>query len=98
MDIINPTSSFDFEYANNYFADIKIFQFAEYAKNEGGFLEQRGQVSTGSPDVIYGWTLRKAWPILVAPQQVTWAETDIVRLQVTFTYKYWDRRDFLRQQ
>lgn len=98
MEIINPTSTFNFEYANNYFADIKIIQFAEYAANEGNFLEQRGQTSTRSPDIIYGWTLRKAWPILVAPQQVTWADSDILRLQVTFTYKYWDREDFIGQQ
>ena len=43
------------------------------------------------PEIIYGWKLLKAWPMMVNPQQVTWADTDILRLQVTFAYKYWDR-------
>jgi hypothetical protein len=43
------------------------------------------------PEVIYGWRLLKAWPMMVNPQQVTWADTDILRLQVSFAYKYWDR-------
>ena len=47
---------------------------------------------TIKPIATYGWRLNKAWPTLVNPQQVTWADQDILRLQVTFTYKYWDRK------
>ena len=43
------------------------------------------------PEVIYSWRLLKAWPMMVNPQQVTWADTDVLRLQVSFAFKYWDR-------
>lgn len=87
MDAINPTTSYNFNYASDYYATIKVYQFHEI-----------GQVidnSTKPPKLgqlpVYGWTLYKAWPTLVAPQQVTWADQDILRLQVSFTYRYWDR-------
>jgi hypothetical protein len=84
MEYINPTTSFNFEYPNNYYCTIQIFQFSEF----GG---------VNAPlNAIYGWTLNKAWPTLVAPQQVTWADQDILRLQVTFAYKYWDRPDYVK--
>jgi hypothetical protein len=89
MDIINPPTSFNFEYAANYYSTVKIYQLANYSSKNS---QTQGAVTSG--DVIYGWTLRKAYPILVVPQQVTWADNDILRLQVTFTYKYWDREDF----
>ena len=82
MEYINPTTSFNFEYPNNYYCTIQIFQFSEF-----------GGVQSPS-NAIYGWTLNKAWPTLVNPQQVTWADQDILRLQVTFAYKYWDRPDY----
>ena len=80
MDIINPTSNWNYEYADNYYGSIDIFQISEY-----------GLEGTGKPFATYGWTLNKAWPTLVAPQQVTWNDQDVLRLQVTFAYKYWDR-------
>jgi len=83
MEYINPTTSFNFEYPVNYYCNIQIFQFSEF-----------GGRNTPS-NAIYGWTLNKAWPTLVAPQQVTWADQDILRLQVTFAYKYWDRPDYI---
>lgn len=125
MNIINPVDNFNFEYANNYCSDIKVYQFAEYSTKDqtrngfgaiqrsGGFTpftqRQEQQLNAdeanktiapqpqnaSGPDIIYGWTLRNAWPILVAPQQVTWQDQDILRLQVTFTYRYWDRKDFM---
>lgn len=86
MDVINPTTSFNFEYASNYYCTIQIYQLAEYAAGTGQGLKQ--------PLPTYGFRLNKAWPTLVAPQQVTWADQDILRLQVTFAYKYWDRPDY----
>lgn len=83
MDIINPTSNWNFEYADNYYGTINIYQIAEY-----------GAEGTSKPFATYGWTLNKAWPTLVAPQQVTWNDQDVLRLQVTFAYKYWDRPDY----
>ena len=100
MDVINPVSSFNFEYANNYFSEIKIYQFAEYSSKDQQQNPNKGPLpqNNSAPDIVYGWTLRKAYPILVQPQQVTWADQDILRLQVTFTYKYWDRLDFMNTQ
>ena len=82
MELINPTTNFTFEYPENYYATIQIFHLSEVA-------DVRGQYQG-----IYGLSLYKAWPTLIAPQQVTWADNDILRLQVTLTYKYWDRPDY----
>lgn len=124
MEIINPTNSFNFEYADNYYAQITIFQFGEWSSKDPAqngstssknvnpmaqalpFTETQEQnlrqqeragnvraapMNATAPDVIYSWRLNKAWPTLVAPQAVTWADNDVLRLQVTFAYKYWDR-------
>ena len=135
MNVINPVSNFHFEYANNYWSDIVIYQLGEFSskdptplgfgglsinnptwspqpgrgpltRNDEESLRMREAARGGTaaldqsrataPDIIYGWTLRRAWPILVSPQQVTWQDQDILRLQVTFTYKNWDRENFMR--
>ena len=77
MEYINPTTNFNFQYPDNYYASIDIYQLAEYGDKDA--------------KATYGWRLHKAWPTLVTPQQVTWADNDILRLQITFAYKYWDR-------
>ena len=100
MDIINPTTSFHFKYPADYYSTIEVFHYAEFGKEGsgiGGSKVPTNIKSSGSPaikyepEIIYGWRLLKAWPMMVNPQQVTWADTDILRLQVTFAYKYWDR-------
>jgi hypothetical protein len=102
MDYINPTTNYNFEYAENYYCDVFIYQFAEHSTkappvaSDNINLMPVPRPDGFAPDIIYGWTLRRAWPMLVAPQQVTWADNDILRLQVTFTYKHWDREDFKR--
>ena len=85
LELINPTNIWDFNYAKQYYCKIEIFQFAEFG--EPG----RAQNGAGIPKPVYQWNLWQAWPMLVAPQQVTWAETDILRLSVTFAYRYWSR-------
>lgn len=89
QDIINPTSTFNFRYPDKYYAQIDIFQFADYSKGTGS--SKFDPKFPLEPQVIYSWRLNKAWPTLVAPQQVTWADQDILRLNVTFAYKWWDR-------
>lgn len=81
MEFINPTTSFNFAYPQEYWSTIQIFQLAEYGVAK----------TSRAPKATYGWTLHKAWPTLVNPQQVSWADNDILRLQITFSYKYWDR-------
>lgn len=82
MNFINPVNDFNFAYPNEYYADIGIYQLSEYSG-----LSQ----NSDKPNYVYAWRLRNAWPTVVNPQQVTWADSDILRLQVTFTYRYWDR-------
>lgn len=102
MDYINPTTSYNFEYAENYYSDVFIYQFAEHSTKAPPVARDNMNLipvprpDNFAPDIIYGWTLRRAWPMLVAPQPVTWADNDILRLQVTFTFKNWDRDDFKR--
>lgn len=100
MDIINPPTSYHFKYPDEYWTDIDIFQYAEYGSAAASLSNSviPGIPRTANPqnnyayEPIYGWTLMKAWPVMVSPQQVTWAEGDALRLQVTFSYKNWKRQ------
>lgn len=80
MDMINPVNNFDFNYKDDYACKIDIFQFSDY-----------DTTGRGSPDPIYLFSLQDAWPILVNPQPVTWADDQFLRLGVTFTYFKWTR-------
>lgn len=92
MELINPTKTFNFSYPEDYWSEISVFQLGEIGIGEGGVIYQKANPQQRlKPVASYGWTLRKAWPTLINPQQVTWADPDILRLQVTFSYKYWDR-------
>jgi hypothetical protein len=81
MDIINPVDNFNFQYRANYVARIDVFQFAEYPNVR----------KATAPKAVYQWSLNDAWPMNVAEQQVTWANQDVLRLSVSFTYRYWSR-------
>ncbi len=85
LDYINPVSSFNFRYPNEYFSEVEIFQYAEWGTGGGG------RTSKPVPQITYHWKLMKAWPTLVNDQAVNWADQDILRMQVTFAYKYWER-------
>ena len=82
MGVINPVNIFDFNYAKDYYCNIELYQLAEYPAAAQGAT---------APRATYMWTLRNAWPMQVNPQPVTWADQDILRLSVTFTYQYWTR-------
>lgn len=86
LDYINPISNFRFRYPNEYYCMINIYQYPEYGI---------GDFRKPMPTVSYNWCLHKAWPTLVNPQPVNWAEQDILRLQVSFAYKYWDRPNLI---
>lgn len=85
MEIINPTNIFDFNYAKDYMCQIDVFQLAEYPG-------PTSKTNPTEPKAVYAWTLHDCWPMLVNPQPVTWADTDILRLSVTFAYRYWSRK------
>ena len=81
MEIINPTNIFDFNYAKQYYCQIDVYQLVEYGQSE----QSKDMKAT------YQWTLHNAWPYLVNPQKVTWADNDILTLDVAFSYQYWTR-------
>jgi hypothetical protein len=83
MDLINPVTTFDFNYRDDYACQIDIFQFSEQDMKRG----------YGTMDPEYMFSLKDAWPVLVSPQQVTWADDQFLRLGVTFTYTKWMRGD-----
>jgi hypothetical protein len=87
LDFINPVNTFNFEYPNNYYSQVDVYQYTEWGS----------PVTGGTPmaNISYQWRLNKAWPTVVSEQAVNWAEQDILRLQVTFAYKYWDRPSLL---
>jgi hypothetical protein len=80
MDMINPINTYDFNYRDDYGCQIDIFQYSEYASINGV-----------DSDPIYMFSLKQAWPVLVNPQPITWADDQFLRLGVTFTYYKWER-------
>lgn len=85
MSVINPTNTFDFNYRDDYRSDIDVYQYSEVA-NEN--LE---------PDPKYWITMHNAYPLIINPQPVTWADNQAQRLIVTFTYTHWSRRGLDRE-
>ena len=93
LDLINPTDTFNYAYPNEYWSQIDVFQYTEYADpSPVGPLASIPLVSmTLTPHISYQWSMIKAWPIAVNAQPVNWAEQDVLRLNVTFAYKNWER-------
>jgi hypothetical protein len=81
MEIINPTNLWDFNYRDQYRANIDIFQLAEAPNSTNGT----------APKAVYKWTLWDAYPTTINPQPVSWADDNIQRLSVSFTYSHWTR-------
>lgn len=85
MEVINPSNRYDFAYRNSYLATINIFQMSDVS------IDAEGEGSTKQGQQRYALTLQKAFPILVNPQPVTWADDNFQRVTVTFTYTRWIR-------
>lgn len=81
MEIINPTNLWDFNYRDDYSALIDIYQLTDIRENK----------DATAPIASYQWTLHDAYPVVVNPQQVTWADDNFQRLTITFTYTKWTR-------
>lgn len=101
MDVINPPNSYHFKFPNEYWTDIEVFQYAEFGSEQNANMSTnviKGIPRNANPQnkyeaqPIYGWKIMKAWPVALNPQQVTWADSDILRLQVSFAYKSWTRQ------
>jgi hypothetical protein len=82
MTVINPINTWDFNYRDDYYANIDIFQFGEF----GEFSNSRG------PEAFYKFTLHNAYPVLINPQPATWSDDQFQRLVASFTYTHWSRK------
>jgi len=76
IELINPKTTYDFEYRDNYATNIDIWQFSEIEGDNG----LRATYKIG---------LEHAYPIMVSPLSMNWAEDNFHRLQVTFTFLHW---------
>lgn len=88
MEIINPTNTWDFSFRDEYSALIDIYQLTDVPNNQ---RPETGPYKPGNPTASYQWTLHDAYPLVVNPQQVTWADDQFQRLTITFTYTKWTR-------
>ena len=92
MNVINPVNSYDFEYRDNYITNIEIYQMSDVdigntqGSSPTSSVQERGQGR-------YKFTLAGAYPVLVNPQPVTWADDNFHRITVTFTYSRWYKND-----
>lgn len=99
MEVINPTSTFDFNYKDNYKAEIHMFQFSEAGKRNTTEPNREPAVPSSTtnqfsePIATYAWTLHDAYPILINPQPVTWADDNFQRLAISFTFSKWTRKN-----
>ena len=85
MELINPNATYNFSYRDSYTSKIELFQISDLA----GF----GADIATPPNAQYKFTFEEAYPILLQPQPVTWADDNFHRLTVTFTFKKWWRED-----
>jgi hypothetical protein len=91
MESINPTNTFDFNYRSEYETKIDIIQLAEYGTATG---VGPSTATATYPKQTYMITLYNAYPALVNPQPMTWADDQYQRLAVTFTYHKWRRENY----
>jgi hypothetical protein len=91
MEKINPTNNFDFAYKNQYWAQITVFQLSDVAKPFSVPTQTNPNPEPPAPVPLYAWTIVEAFPTQIQAQAVDWAQQDILRLTVTFAYRYWYR-------
>lgn len=85
LDFINPISTWRFRYQVEYATTIMVYQYPDYAAGSGR------NSKSWTPIASYAWRFNRTWPTLVNPQPVTWAEQDVLRLQISFAFNFWDR-------
>lgn len=82
LDLINPKSSYDFDYRENYESQVTITQYSYFDKPDS-----YGQRQT------YKAILREAYPINVSALGTNWGEDNIHRLQVSMAFTDWLSQD-----
>jgi hypothetical protein len=68
---------------------VEIFQLSEIDGTKGKTTPNATKTVTAQ----YKFTFEKAWPILVNPMPVNWADDNFHRLTVSFTYNTWHREN-----
>lgn len=105
MNRINPINQYNFSYRNEYASNIEIYPIMEIGQPEdpnqpvpGAKGRESGVVdelkvfgSNSNPGYIsqYRFVFESAWPVLLSPLQISWADDNIVRLNVQFTFRRW---------
>lgn len=89
LELINPTNTYNFSYKKDYICSIDLFQMSEVGISNAAAGPFRSD--SGLSEAQYRFTFEEAWPILVNPMPVNWAEDNFNRLTVAFTYKKWHR-------
>lgn len=101
MLIVNPVNTWDFNYRDDYTSSIHIYQFDEYGPtgrvaqpvpNPDGPPTSYTQSLDTAPKAQYWMTLWDAYPILINPQPVTWADDQFQRVIISLTYTRWTRQ------
>ena len=87
LELINPTNTYDFNYRKDYICSIDLFQMSDVEESQTPVTNPNKKVAAQ-----YKFTFEEAWPILVNPMPVNWAEDNFNRLTVAFTYKRWHRQ------
>lgn len=90
MEIINPTNHWDFNYRDSYRSNIEVYQLATYGVVTSSGAGRPDTPPT-APKAVYKWTIWDAYPVIINPQPVTWADDNFQRLSVSFTYTRWTR-------
>lgn len=83
MQIINPTTHFDFTYRNEYVSTIEMFYYSDI-EDGGSFMPS------------YKITLENAYPLAILPQPLMWGDNQIQKLLVGMTFTKYRRDDFSR--
>lgn len=89
MAYINPKNTYNFRFRNEYSTDVYIYQYSEIAEALDEPDRANRASSRSRPQATYKATLRQAYPVNVQAMPTNWAEDNIHRLQVTFTYTDW---------
>jgi len=90
--IVNPPHTFDFNYRDDYKAEIDIYQFSEVGKGAFSSFGSGLSVRQYEPQATYKITLVDAWPMMISSQPMTWADDNFQRVVVTFSYVKWLRK------
>lgn len=84
MQIINPTTHFDFTYRNEYVSRIEMYHYSDVADDDNDFTP------------TYKITLENAYPLAILPQPLMWGDNQIQKLLVGMTFTKYYRDDFTR--